>query len=216
MRQLGHHILAAILRPPPFLACVACDGQRDASCAPFCPSCAATLLPMRCPDAGAMAAFVYVGAVARALGRLKSGRRVDLARPLGDLLWRALEPRSRALRGVVVVPVPLHPARLAERGFNQSGLLAGRVARRLGAPLWPSALTRTRDTPYQATLPRRTRLANVHDAFAAREPEHVAGRRVLLVDDVWTSGATLEACVKALLEAGALTVYRSVLARAGY
>jgi ComF family protein len=171
-------------------------------------------LPSR--DRSATAAFAYVGPVARALARLKVERRADLGRPLGDLLWRAIEPRASALRHVVVVPVPLHPARLAERGFNQSGLLAGRVARRLGAPLWPSALTRVRDTPPQATLSREARRASVRGAFVAREPEHVAGRAVLLVDDVWTSGATLDACTSALFEAGARTVLRSVLARAGY
>jgi ComF family protein len=171
---------------------------------------------VRSGDPSTTATFAYVGAVARALGRLKGERRSDLARPLGDLLWRTVEPRAESLRRAVVVPVPLHPVRLAERGYNQSGLLASRVARRLGAPLWPSALTRVRDTPPQATLARDARQANVRNAFVAREPEHVVGRAVLLVDDVWTSGATLEACSRALLEAGAKSVFRTVLARAGY
>jgi predicted amidophosphoribosyltransferase len=117
---------------------------------------------------------------------------------------------------VVVVPVPLHPSRLAQRGFNQSALLAGRVALRLGAPLWPSALARTRDTAPQPTLQRAARLANVVDAFVAREPEHVCGRVVLLVDDLWTTGATLQACENTLLAAGAAGVCWAVVARAGY
>lgn len=212
LSPMTRRLLAAALPPP---RCAACDGQVVAP-GPLCPECTSTLLPVRSDDARATAAFVYVGAVARALGRLKSERRADLARPLGDLLWASLEPRAGEFGKVAVVPVPLHPARLAERGFNQSGLLARRVARRLGAPLWPSALTRVRDTPRQATLTREARMANVENAFVAREPEHVAGRSVLLVDDVWTTGATLEACARVLLEAGARAVFRSVLARAGY
>jgi ComF family protein len=213
VRPFGQRLIAAVLPPP---RCGACDAQMSAPARPFCDACAETVLPLRSRDPGATGAFAYVGAVARALARLKSERRPDLGRVLGDLLWCAVEPQAASLRQVVLVPVPLHPARLAERGFNQSGLLARRVARRLGAPLWPSALTRTRDTPPQATLTRDARRANVRDAFVAREPEHVAGRAVLLVDDVSTSGATLDACSRALLDAGARTVFRSVLARAGY
>ncbi|MCI4354430.1 MAG: ComF family protein [Thermoplasmata archaeon] len=209
---MTRRLLAAAL---PLPRCAACDGQVVAP-DPLCAECTSTLLPVCSDSAGATAAFVYVGAVARALGRLKTERRAELARPLGDLLWASLEPRAGELRKVAVVPVPLHPVRLAERGFNQSGLLARRVARRLGAPLWPSALTRVRDTPRQATLRRAARIANVENAFMVREPEHVAGRSVLLVDDVWTTGATLEACARVLLEAGARAVFRSVLARAGY
>jgi ComF family protein len=159
---------------------------------------------------------VYVGAVARALARLKAERRTEVARPLGDLLWTAVAPRARDLAAPVVVPVPLHPARLAERGFNQASLLATRVARLLGAPFWPSALTRIRDTPCQATLRRGARHASVQGAFMAREPEHISGRSILLVDDFATSGATLDACAAALRDAGARAVHPTVLARAGY
>jgi ComF family protein len=167
-------------------------------------------------DRPTIAGFLYAGAVARAVVRLKAERRADLARPLGDLLWSAVGTRLARLGRAVVVPVPLHPARLAERGFNQSGVLAGRLARRLGAPLWPSALARIRDTAPQATLRREARVASVSAAFAAREPEHIRGRAVLLVDDVCTSGATLAACSRALVDAGATAIHRVVLARAGY
>jgi ComF family protein len=113
------------------------------------------------------------------------------------------------------VPVPLHPSRLAERGYNQSSLLARRVARHLGAPFAPLALARARDTPKQATLDREARLANVAGAFRVREPTRVYGRAVLLVDDVSTTGATLAACAQALQAAGASAVATAVLARAG-
>jgi len=195
--------------------CASCDA-RALPMAVFCPGCASTVQRIRGGDVRRTVASVYGGAVARAVVRLKGDRRVDIARALGDLLWQALAPRAAALGSVVAVPVPLHPSRLAERGFNQSALVARRVAERLGAPLWPSALARTRDTAPQATLRRTARLANVADAFVAREPEHVCGRSILLVDDVWTTGATLEACEKALLAAGATRVSWGVVARAGY
>jgi len=204
-------LVAAKLAP----ACASCAAAVPALTA-FCAGCAATVQRAGGRDPRWAVAFVYAGAVARAIGRLKGERRAEIARPLGDLLGQALAARARDPGPMVVVPVPLHPARLAERGFNQSALIAAPVARRFGAPLWPSALARVRDTAPQATLPRRARLANVADAFVARQPEHVLGRSVLLVDDVWTTGATIEACENALLGAGATQVFRAVVARAGY
>ena len=165
-------------------------------------------------DAGSTAAFVYGGAVARAIGRMKYEDRPDLARPLADLLWRAVEPVADALRGAVVVPVPLHADRLAERGFNQSALLARHVARRLGARFGPLALARTRGTLQQASLEREARVANVAGAFVVRDRALVCGRSVLVVDDVQTTGATLDACASALVAAGASSVARAVVAAA--
>jgi ComF family protein len=145
---------------------------------------------------------------------MKYESRPDLARPLGDLLWRAVAPHAAPLRGAIVVPVPLHPLRLAERGFNQSALLGGRLARRLGAPFAPRALRRTRETPRQATLDRSARASNVAGAFAVagRQSDRLRGRTVVLVDDVMTTGATLDACAHAILGAGADRVEHVVVA----
>jgi ComF family protein len=215
--QAARRLVASALRPP---ACAACDAPREDPRSPFCQACTSTALPLgagvSAGERSTLAAFLYAGAVARAVVRVKSERRADLVRLLGDLLWGALGTQLARIGRAVVVPVPLHPARLAERGFNQSGVLAGRVARRLGSPLWPSALSRTRDSPPQATLRREARMANVSGAFVAREPEHIRGRSILLIDDVCTSGATLDACARTLLDAGASSVHRAVLARAGY
>jgi ComF family protein len=211
LAPLASELFATLAAP----RCAACDAAAAAE-APFCASCGATVQPIRGRDRTGVAGYVYGGAVARALVRMKSQREAGLARPLGDLLWRALAPRAHRLHSFVVVPVPLHPSRLAERGFNQSALLACRVARYLDAPFWPSAIERTHATLPQTALLRQARLSNVSLAFAVREPEHVSGREVLLVDDVWTTGATLASCERVLLEAGAAQVCRAVVARAGF
>jgi len=206
LAALAFEVFSSVLAPP---RCAACDTPVPRM-AVFCASCASTI------DTGdGDAAFVYGGAIAQAIVRMKYESRPDLARPLGDLLWRSLASRAGSLRDVLVVPVPLHPSRLAERGYNQSSLLARRVARHLGAPFAPLALARMRDTPKQATLDREARLANVAGAIHVREAGRVSGRAVLLVDDVSTTGATLDACSHALRTAGARAVATAVLARAG-
>ena len=203
-------LVAAFLAPP---RCAACDSP-VARLAVFCAACGSTVQPAEDARDGAIAALLYGGAVAEAITRFKYGARPDLARPLADLLWRAVAARAGLLAGCVVVPVPLHPVRLAERGFNQSALLARPVSRRLGAPFLPLALARVRDTPRQASLGREDRFGNVGSAFAARQPKPLRGRPVLLVDDVRTTGFTLAACTQAALEVGAGPVTTAVLARA--
>jgi ComF family protein len=144
----------------------------------------------------------YTLPVAPAVRRFKYGGRSDFARPLARLL-------APALRGLdvepvdLVVPVPLHPKRLAERGYNQAALLANFVADDLRARYVPLALVRQRHTPHQASLPRAQRLANVQGAIRVRKPSALTGRSVVLVDDVVTTGATAIGCLRALLEAGA-------------
>jgi ComF family protein len=208
--SLALEALVAALAPP---RCAACDA-RVRLLAVFCPSCASTVTRESEGriTAGVDGALVYGGAIARAIGRMKYESRPDLAGPLGDLVWRAVQPRAAALKDAAVVPVPLHPLRLAERGFNQSALLAGRLARRLGAPFEPRALVRVRETQPQMALDRESRRTNVAGAFRARDAGRVHGRRIVLVDDVTTTGATLEACEQALVVAGAGPIHRIVLA----
>jgi ComF family protein len=213
LASLTLEAMLALLAPP---RCAACD-ERVRMLAVFCPSCARSATSAPREPGPAHAALVYGGAVARAIARMKYESRPDLARPLGDLLWRALESNAPLLRRAVIVPVPLHPTRLAERGFNQSALLARRVAMYLGAPLEPRVLARTRETQQQAALDRTARRMNVAHAFearGARAAEVVRRRVVLLVDDVVTTGATLDACERALLSAGAACIHRAVVASA--
>jgi ComF family protein len=208
--------LAASALPRP--RCAACDEAVPAMVA-FCAGCASTAQRVVAPDlpgeAGtdAFAAFVYGGSIAHAIVRMKYEPRPDLARPLGDLLWASIEPHCAALGNIIVVPVPLHPTRLAERGFNQSALIAQCIARRLRAPL-ALALARTRDTPRQTTLDRQGRVLNMAGAFVVRRVDPVANQTVLLVDDVRATGATLAACAEALRCAGAARVRAVAVAQA--
>ncbi len=154
----------------------------------------------------------FAGVVRLALHALKYSGEQRLAAPLGAALaarWR----RAGAL-GDLLVPVPVHAARRRERGYDQAELLARAAARELGLPMAP-ALERTRATTPQYRLDRRHRAVNVADAFAvsARHAATIAGRSVVLVDDVVTTGATLAASASALLAAGAVAVAAVTVAR---
>lgn len=186
--------------------CAACDAPVRIRAA-FCPACARSAT--RADDA-TLAPFVFGGALAEAIKRLKYGSRSDLGAVLGALL--AGELARRPTKYDLVVPVPLHPRRLAERGFNQSALIARPVAWALGAALHTRALERVRDTPAQAKLGRIERLGNMTGAFEARG--ELRGKRVLVVDDVVTTGATLAACIGTLAQRGAVEVSAVAVARA--
>ncbi len=139
----------------------------------------------------------------------KYGRIKPLARTLAAHLASAL-PRDQKFD--VVVPMPLHWRRRWQRGFNQSELLARLTARRCGIPM-VNAVRRTRATAAQAGLSNARRRENVAGAFRVRKPQAVEGRRVLLIDDVMTTGATASACALALKRGGASSVTLLALAR---
>lgn len=149
----------------------------------------------------------YDGPLARLVRALKYRGVTALAGWLGSCL--GAEVGHAGWRPDLVCAVPLHAGRRRERGFNQAELLAREAARRLGVPYRP-LLRRTRPTPRQARLDRASRRPNVRGAFASRP---LAGSTVLLVDDVLTTGATVEACRDALVEAGAAEVWIAVVAR---
>ncbi|MBV9121212.1 MAG: ComF family protein [Chloroflexi bacterium] len=152
----------------------------------------------------------YDGAVRLAIHRLKYNGQRALAEPLGDYLSSVAE--DAGLTADMIVPLPLHPRRLRQRGYNQSELLARRAGQRLGLPVARAAI-RNRDTADQIGLSRRQRQDNVRGAFACCDPDAVRGKRLLLIDDVCTTGSSLFACAAPLLRAGAGEVWGLAVAR---
>ncbi len=176
----------------------------------FCPSCPVHPL---LPEAVRAAAH-YAGAVKDAIHRLKYAAKPAVAPALAQLLiqaWQSTltEPLHAA---EAVIPIPIHRERERERGFNQSALLARQFCHAVGLPLWDHALVRATYRQPQVGLDAAQRMQNVKDAFRVVRSEEVAGRRVLLMDDVWTTGSTLNEATKALLQAGADRVFALTVA----
>jgi len=139
---------------------------------------------------------------------------VRLRRPLGLLTACQLTDAVRIWQPDLLVPVPLHPRRLRERGFNQAILLGTLLAKTWQIPLARTALDRTRWTVPQIELHHAEREANVRGAFVVATPAAVAGKRVLLLDDVLTTGSTVSECSRMLRKAGANDIFVLAIARA--
>ncbi|MHB1357740.1 MAG: ComF family protein, partial [Anaerolineae bacterium] len=128
-----------------------------------------------------------------------------------EMMWTTWRSIPAAFN--LIVPIPLHPARVRERGYNQSTLLAQALGKRLGIPSAEDVVRRARNTKSQVGLSRSERLQNMTGAFASLR--NLAGApRILLIDDVCTTGATLEACAEVLIAAGAGSIHALTLARA--
>ena len=160
---------------------------------------------------GIRSPFQFDGTMRQAIHQLKYRNLRALAAPLAELIYDYLV--TNPMPGKALVPVPLHSKRLRERGYNQSGLLARKLAKLAGLPVIDDCLIRKRLAPPQAkTQNVKERRGNVADAFVCRD-HRLKGSQVLLIDDVTTSGATLDACAAALKDAGAASVWGLVLAR---
>jgi ComF family protein len=155
-----------------------------------------------------VAALDYIEPADTLIHGLKFGQRLALAPLLADLLLEALDGLGRP---DLIVPVPLSDKRLAERGFNQAREIARHVGERLGVPVVTDACRRARHTAPQTDLPWHARKKNLKDAFASEGD--FSGKRVALLDDVMTSGATADALAKVLKQAGAAHVEAWVVAR---
>jgi len=155
----------------------------------------------------------YEEAMVRAVTLLKYYAVTPLGGWFAARLAELAERQPEGFAADVVVPVPLHPTRLRERGYNQAELIARPLAERLGLPFRSYLLVRTRPRPDKLKLTRRERWESVRGAYAIREGNRVDNLRVLLVDDVFTSGATLDACARALRRAGAARVVGLTVAR---
>ncbi|MBL7062257.1 MAG: ComF family protein [Dehalococcoidia bacterium] len=211
--------------------CVGCGREGDFICQscrqslprimpPLCPKCgrpqaSAILCPScvswRAEIDGIRSPFRFDGVMRQAIHQLKYRNLRALAVPLAQLLNDYLT--SNPVAGEVLVPVPLHQKRLMERGYNQSSLPAQELGKLTNLPVVDDCLARRRHAPPQArTSTVDERRSNVANAFFCRDGR-LQDKQVLLIDDVCTSGATLDACARALKEAGAISVWGLVLAR---
>lgn len=162
---------------------------------------------------GARSAVRYEGVAGEALRQLKYEHALWLAPDLAEILYRCLQAEFPSLEFDQVVPVPLHHVRQRERGYNQSAVLAEELGKKLGLKASCSTLRRNRPTSTQTNLTAPQRLSNVKNAFEPRKGKRLSGKRILLVDDVMTTGATVNACAKALKTGGAASVHVLTVAR---
>lgn len=156
---------------------------------------------------------VYDEAMIRTVILLKYHAVTPLGGWFAERLAELVRANAEAFAADIIVPVPLHPQRRRERGYNQAELIAKPLARSLGLPMRPALLVRTKPRPDKLKLTRRERWTSVRGAYSTREDSTVDKLRVLLVDDVFTTGATLDACSRALREAGAAAVIGLTVAR---
>ncbi|BCR03592.1 amidophosphoribosyltransferase [Desulfuromonas versatilis] len=230
--------LLDLLLPP---ACPLCGANlpQGPDQPPLCPACLAGIRPLespccpRCalpypaeegtdhlcepclrrppPFAWVAALGLYMGTLQSAVQRLKFSGAIGLDRPLASLLADRFTDQVREFEPDLLLPVPLHRDRLRRRSYNQSLLIARVLGRRWGVPVACRSLVRTRDTPPQQALKADIRQRNLQGAFRLLGP--LAGERVILVDDVMTTGATARECSRVLLTGGASAVAVTVLAR---
>jgi ComF family protein len=214
--------------------CRPCAERFQPVASPLCPSCGVVFeskaggdhvceacLRNEKPFGMARACGIFDGALMAAVHAFKYGEKVRLSLPLSKLLMAAFLKFWRQRRVDLIVPVPLHARRLRERGFNQAYLLVRHWASALKTPGFPvqdieigrRVLKRIRWTPPQTGLGRRERQANIKKAFALSAPEAVRDCRVLVVDDVYTTGATVGECARVLIKGGAREVDVLTLAR---
>ena len=161
----------------------------------------------------ARAHFLYEGPIRDLIHSFKYNQRTHLGYPLALLSLEGVSALSADHKPHLIIPVPLHRSRLRQRGFNQAVLLGRVLSRRLSLPMMMDALVRTRPTEPQIELSAAERRVNVKGAFSVARPDHVAGKRILLLDDVMTTGSTMNECAKELKKAGAKMVIAVTIAR---
>jgi ComF family protein len=202
------------------LICSSCQSSLPRVMPPLCPRCGrpqpsgilcSSCVSWRAEIDGIRSPFRFDGVVRQAIYQLKYRNLRTMAAPLAQLLSDYLV--TNPIPGDVLVPVPLHRRRMRERGYNQSGLLARKLGRFLDLPVVTDCLIRQRHAlPQARTTSVEERQSNVTDAFTCRD-DSLRNKQVLLIDDVSTSGATLDACAAALKASGAISVWGLTVAR---
>jgi len=207
--------------------CQRCEAKAMRIVAPFCQQCSepfegAISTVFTCANCAhrtiyfdaAVAAYRGRGIVRQIIHDFKYGRQIHLRHLVARWLYGAFDDeRLRGRTFDMIVPVPLHPTRQRERGFNQASLLAELLTAQISIPCKP-VLKRVRYTTTQTALDRAERMENLHNAFRLRRNANVRGLRVLLIDDVLTTGSTLSECARTLKRSGAISVYAATAARA--
>lgn len=196
--------------------CAWCNDLLPLIKSPFCEKCGKPKMTenevcAECDDVynhfeQAMSVFEYTASVQRLIYRFKYKGEQYLSHVLGGFLAKRLK-EQKDWDYSALIAVPLHRKRRRERGFNQSELLASEIALRLDVPVLSDALSRTKETSVQAGLKRQERFANLSHAFSVNRKSGIRGKRIVLVDDIFTTGSTVNECSRVLLEAGAEKVY---------
>ncbi len=184
--------------------------QTEGGCNHVCGAC----LSSPPPYTAARAALLFEGKTKELIHRFKYGNKSQCSRPLGLLTIQHLAQFVTAISPDVLLPVPLHPKRLRHRSFNQALLLSEILGKAWHLPISRSNLQRIRWTEPQINLSAEERVRNVRGAFAVTDPQALSGKRVVLVDDVYTTGSTVAECARVLKGAGTEAVYVATVARA--
>lgn len=212
-------VCGEITEPPGSLICRDCFQKLSFTSPPVCRSCGKEI-PLSsdeyCRDCGkrkhsfesGMALLNYDETARRSMAGIKYGNRREYLDFYGAAMAARFRKRAEGMGAEALVPVPVHPSRKKSRGFNQAEVLADRIGEQLGIPVWPDLLVRRRKTRPQKDLTPGEHLENLRGAFEMNLPE---GRRVpetvILVDDIYTTGSTMEACAGILKQGGVKKVY---------
>ncbi len=204
------------------VVCEDCWGEVKPLGGPFCPNCGYPVEPdadgcPMCRQRGWSFQRVKIltdfePAVQQLIHLLKYRGKRSVGTRLGVMLGQTLRSRPRWQKADLIIPVPLHKSRLRERGYNQSFLIGKALSEELQKPLRPELLVRRRSTRSQTKLNVTERIENVSGAFRVNHPEQLDDKRIILVDDIITTGATADACSRSLLNAGAKEVLVAAVA----
>lgn len=188
---------------------------------PYCQKCGGPTESFHCQECrsreyhfeSARSAAIYEDVMRQAVHELKYNNHINIAPPLAEIMALSFNDTGLAGRADIVIPIPIHRSRQIRRGFNQSEELARGFCSRLHLPMETSVLHKTKKTKRQMELPFDLRVGNIRGSFSVTHPEKIRGKRVLLIDDVFTTGSTLDEAAKVLREAGASIVYCYTLSK---